>query len=53
VDLEGNFTYMNKSFTQMIGYSLDEMMGKNYAQLMDDENKRKVLKKYKFLLSKL
>ena len=46
VDLEGNFTYMNKSFTQMTGYSLNEMMGKNYKQLMDDENKRKVIKKF-------
>jgi len=44
VDLEGNFTFMNKSFTQMYGYSFDEMIGKNYEQLMDDENKVKVFK---------
>ena len=44
VDLEGIFTYMNKSFTQMYGYSLDEIIGKNYSQLMDNENKVKVYK---------
>ena len=44
VDLEGNFTFMNKSFTQMYAYSFDEMIGKNYAQLMDGENKVKVFK---------
>jgi len=42
VDLEGNFTYMNKSFAQMYGYLLDEIIGKNYSELMDDENKVKV-----------
>ncbi|GAH77271.1 unnamed protein product, partial [marine sediment metagenome] len=42
VDLEGTFVYINKSFIQMIGYSLDEMIGKNYKLLMDDENKKKV-----------
>ncbi len=44
VDLKGNFKFMNKSFTQMYGYSFDEMIGKNYQQLMDDENKVKVYK---------
>jgi len=42
VDLKGTFVYINKSFTQMIGYSRDEMIGKNYKHLMDDENKKKV-----------
>ena len=42
VDLEGNFKFMNKSFTQMYGYLFDEMIGKNYKQLMDDENGVKV-----------
>ena len=46
VDLKGNFTFSNKSFTQMIGYSFDEMMGKNYRQLMDDENQMKVFEKF-------
>jgi len=44
VDLKGNFTFMNKSFTQMTGYSSDEMIGKNYSLVMDDENKNKVFK---------
>jgi len=44
VDLEGNFTYTNKSFTQMTGYSADELMSKDYIQIMDDENRTKVFK---------
>jgi len=42
VDLEGNFTFMNISFTKMSGYSFDEMMRKNYSQFMDEENKMKI-----------
>ena len=44
VDLKGTFIYMNKSFAQMTGYSYDEMIGKNYNLLIDDENKNKVFK---------
>ena len=44
VDLKGNFTFMNKSFIQMTGYSSDEIIGKNYSLVMDDENKNKVFK---------
>ena len=29
VDLKGNFTFMNKSFVQMTGYSYEELMRKN------------------------
>jgi len=46
VDLEGNFTYVNKSFTQMYGYSYDEMVSKNYTQLMNKENGIKVFEKF-------
>ncbi|GAG91599.1 unnamed protein product, partial [marine sediment metagenome] len=42
VDMEGKFTFMNNSFTQMTGYSSNELMSKDYAQLMDDMNKKKV-----------
>ena len=42
VNLEGNFTYTNKSFSQMTGYSADELMSKDYIQIMDDENRTKV-----------
>ncbi|MBY9013763.1 MAG: PAS domain S-box protein, partial [Candidatus Lokiarchaeota archaeon] len=34
VDLKGTFVFMNKSFTQMTGYSQNEMIGKNYKLLM-------------------
>ncbi|NHJ20188.1 MAG: PAS domain S-box protein [Candidatus Lokiarchaeota archaeon] len=44
VDLEGTFTFMNKSFSQMTGYALNEMIGKNYKLLMDEENKNRVFK---------
>ncbi len=46
VDLKGNFTFSNKSFSQMIGYSFDEMIGKNYKQLLNDENQMKVFEKF-------
>ena len=46
VDLEGNFTYMNKSFTKMTGYSFDELMKINYNHIMDDENKTKVFERF-------
>ena len=46
VDLDGTFVYINKSLTQMIGYSFDEMIGKNYKLLMDDENKKNVFKRF-------
>ncbi|MFX0075000.1 MAG: PAS domain S-box protein, partial [Candidatus Hermodarchaeota archaeon] len=42
VDLEGNFTFVNKSFIQMTGYSFEELIGKNYKLLMDIDNKNKV-----------
>ena len=42
VDLKGNFTYINKSFTKMTGYPFDELMKLNYNHIMDDENKTKV-----------
>ena len=42
VDLEGNFIYVNKSFTQMTGYSFDELMKINYNHIMYDVNKTKV-----------
>jgi len=46
VDLKGNFSFMNKSFIQMTGYLSDEMIGKNYSLVMDDENKNKVFKMF-------
>ncbi|MCK4382653.1 MAG: PAS domain S-box protein, partial [Candidatus Lokiarchaeota archaeon] len=42
VELNGNFVFMNTSFTKLTGYSYDELVGKNYQLLMDDENKNKV-----------
>ncbi len=33
VDLEGNFTFVNKSFNQMTGYSYEELMRKNYKEI--------------------
>lgn len=44
VDLNGEFVFMNKSFAQMTGYSSDELIGKSYKLLVDDENMNEVFK---------
>ena len=46
VDLMGNFTFFNESFTEMTGYSKQELLGKNYSELTDEENTEKILKFY-------
>ena len=36
VDLKGNFTFVNNSFLEMIGYSLEEIIGHNYQLFVDN-----------------
>ena len=38
VDLAGNFTFFNKSFCRILGYSEEEMMGMNYRKYTDKEH---------------
>jgi len=38
VDLEGNLVFFNNSLCEMLGYSPEELVGKNYRIIMDLEN---------------
>ena len=42
-DLQGNFTRVNKSFEQILGYSSEELLGQPYINLIHPEDKEKTL----------
>lgn len=42
VDLAGNFNFFNDSLCRMTGYTRDELMGRNYRQIMDEYNAKRV-----------
>jgi PAS domain S-box-containing protein len=42
VDLMGNFVFVNDSLCEIIGYSRDELIGKNNREYMDEETARRV-----------
>ncbi len=44
VDTAGNFTFFNDSMCRIIGYSADELMGRNNREYMDDNNAKKIFK---------
>jgi PAS domain S-box-containing protein len=46
VDIAGNFTFVNDSECRILGYPRDELMGMNNREYMDQENAKKVYKKY-------
>lgn len=47
VDLKGNFTFTNRAFQKMSGYSADELIGMNYrSYAADRENEDRVFKAY-------
>ncbi len=46
VDLEGNFTFFNDAFIELIGYSKNELLGINYRNFFDKENKKKIFNVY-------
>ncbi len=47
VDLSGNFTFFNKSFRKIFGYSENELMGSNFRRYAaDEENADKVYRAY-------
>jgi two-component system sensor histidine kinase/response regulator len=41
IDLEGNLTFFNKSFCRILGYSEDELMGRNLWEFSDEEEANK------------
>ncbi|MHA2123513.1 MAG: PAS domain S-box protein, partial [Promethearchaeota archaeon] len=52
VDLKGNFSFFNDSFTELLGYSRDELINSNYRVYVDEENKQKMFKAYNDLYNK-
>ncbi len=46
VDIAGNYTFFNKSMGRILGYPVDELMGKNNREYMDGENAKKVFKAF-------
>lgn len=40
-DLDGNFTFFNRSFREIMGYPQQELLGMNYRQCAVDEESRK------------
>ncbi len=41
VDLFGTFTFINEAFSDLIGFSRDELLGVNYQSLLDEANRKK------------
>lgn len=50
IDMDGNFIFFNDSLCTMLGYSRNEILGKNLTEFMDDENAGKVSKTLKHVL---
>ncbi|MFX1570779.1 MAG: PAS domain S-box protein [Promethearchaeota archaeon] len=51
VDLEGNFTFFNDAFVELIGYSKNELLNSNYQNFVDKENKDKIFNVYSQVFS--
>ncbi|MCG6553704.1 MAG: CHASE domain-containing protein, partial [Candidatus Magnetominusculus sp. LBB02] len=43
-DKDGATTFVNKSLTDMLGFSVDEMLGVNFLNFMDDDSKALAIK---------
>jgi len=46
VDLKGNTLLCNKSFSRMVGYTVDKLIGMNYVQYVSGEESRRVFTNY-------
>lgn len=46
VDLKGNIVFCNESLCRILGYSKDELKGRNYSESVDKENKKKLLEAF-------
>jgi len=42
VDLKGDLTFFNPSMCEIVGYSRNELKGRNFTQFLDKENAKKV-----------
>jgi two-component system cell cycle sensor histidine kinase/response regulator CckA len=46
VDLAGNFTFLSDALCRMMGYSKNEMIGRNYRQYTDEENVKRLYRTF-------
>ena len=46
VDLNGNFTFFNNALCELQGSSREELLGANYENFVDENNKKKIIKVY-------
>ncbi|MFX1345114.1 MAG: PAS domain S-box protein [Promethearchaeota archaeon] len=46
VDMDGDFTFFNDSFIDLVGYRREELLGVNYQKFVDEDNKNKILNAY-------
>jgi PAS domain S-box-containing protein len=44
VDLKGNFTFINDTLTEILGYKKNKLMGKNYTNYVDEKTGKEVFK---------
>ena len=42
IDLKGRFTYANETLCKMIGYDEEELLGKNFADFLHPDEKKKI-----------
>lgn len=45
-DIQGNFTFVNKAVTEILGYKAEELVGKLFTSIIHDDHKARVLEKY-------
>ena len=46
VDLKGNIVFCNESLCRILGYSKEEVTGRNYRDSVDKENKKKIFESF-------
>ncbi|OGP66594.1 MAG: hypothetical protein A2W27_08005 [Deltaproteobacteria bacterium RBG_16_44_11] len=46
MDLNGNFIFFNEALCRIQGYPREELIKKNYHDLMDEENAKKIFERY-------
>jgi PAS domain S-box-containing protein len=50
VDGEGNFVFANEQFCRMVGYSRDELLRKNWAEMLPTEERKEGMELFKLAL---
>ncbi len=46
VDIKGTFTFVNEAMSRILGYDRQELLGMNYRRYADEENARRVYRRY-------